>query len=1298
VTFRITASAGTRWGGSQVAGQGVPIFQRRPTASDFDGDGIADPAHFRASNGTWHVRLSTTGTERIHAFGLSGDLPVPGDYDGDGITDEAVFRYATGQWLVFQSSTQQATELPLGAAPDTDLVPIPSDYDGDGRTDAAVYDRSTAIWSMLTSSTNEVESYGFGVPDDPAIVPLPGDYDGDGITDPAIYYIGTGHWYIYFSSATEVVDLDFGLPGDFGVVPAPADYNGDGVTDPAFYYQQYGYWFLAILTVGEVYVLDLGIAGDPDVIPIPADYDGDGASDLGIYYKPNQNWAIFKSATQQVDIFAFGEANDVPVLNRVQALIGQLTPDAAEVGTTITIAGINFGSSQYGSVVRFNGIVATPTSWTNTTITVPVPVGATSGPVTVMLNNRASNARAFDVLAPPCQYTISPSEITVVATGGAGSVTVTATAGCTWTATSAEQWVTVGTGGTGDGAVSYTVASNETSTTARETTLTIAGKSFKVAQQAGILMPTISYTLSPAPNSMGWNNTFVTVSFTCAAGTYQVTFCTDPIPWFSDTSGTTVEGRAVDSAGNQAFVSAAIKIDRSPPVMTLFSPYEGEVFPLGTTTVTARGNVVDLRSGVGFVSCGGATGVLTGSTYSCSAAVAQGTQTIAIEATDLAGNVVTRQVAVSIGVTPPPTAIAITPAKMTMTVEERRQLDLTDQMGRPVLGWTVATANANVAEILVEDGLTFLHAVGAGQTTLTASLNGLTSESTVTVLPAGTVMADGTVLWALNPYPNSQQVRRGEVLRAMIGETATDSDPGLYFIDHDRLGASAFGPAYIRATTLDGRELWRYTTEEPIKHAAADNYGGLVVAIDANVLINSVSDKIRRIDKTGRVAWEYIQTVPRFGELSDVALHPDGRVFVVDVRDPISSNLLEYRTDLVELNGQTGAVLNRWELGWNPTPTHRQALAATSPIVLEDGSVAVVAHRVNGDVSRLVRFRLSGGVLTEHEVSGPVSEYVFEGHVVGHLMPDGLGGLIVAVDRWGTLFRVSSSDTLVGPLSIGIPDNEVDDIIQMALGENGGVALVQDWWEAGSWASAARMVFFDPTTMTTTQVEELSYSGVGITPRLLSNTLVGGGVAWTDMEGGFGAEVAPGFLAGWNIGEPGLEVQTSIAAATTVWAYSRGNAQAANTGPITYATADAAAIATLRQHVPTSNLVRREFGGSVCRTSATRYVGSVPAIGIINQVAPSPCAPGTTVVGKYHTHIENPPLDQPSGDDTFNRYNDGLIGYIGVAGDVTPGFSENCEPKKQGNIWKFVMDQAVPYNAGSPAYVFIDVIACTPIR
>jgi hypothetical protein len=67
----------------------------------------------------------------------------------------------------------------------------------------------------------------------------------------------------------------------------------------------------------------------------------------------------------------------------------------------VTIAGTNFGATQGTSTVAFNGVPAVPSSWSASSLVVPVPAGATSGPVIVTVGGVASNALVFTVNAPP---------------------------------------------------------------------------------------------------------------------------------------------------------------------------------------------------------------------------------------------------------------------------------------------------------------------------------------------------------------------------------------------------------------------------------------------------------------------------------------------------------------------------------------------------------------------------------------------------------------------------------------------------------------------------------------------------------------------------------------------------------------------------------------------------------------------------------------------------------------------------------------------------------------------------------
>ncbi|MFZ1169447.1 MAG: Ig-like domain-containing protein, partial [Candidatus Sulfotelmatobacter sp.] len=102
--------------------------------------------------------------------------------------------------------------------------------------------------------------------------------------------------------------------------------------------------------------------------------------------------------------------------------IASVVQAAGVAGTPIVINGTYFGTSEGSSTLTFNGVAATPTNWSDTQISVPVPSGAASGPVVVTVNGVASNGFVFTVLATPTIAGISP------ASGAAGTVvTITGT-------------------------------------------------------------------------------------------------------------------------------------------------------------------------------------------------------------------------------------------------------------------------------------------------------------------------------------------------------------------------------------------------------------------------------------------------------------------------------------------------------------------------------------------------------------------------------------------------------------------------------------------------------------------------------------------------------------------------------------------------------------------------------------------------------------------------------------------------------------------------------------------------------
>jgi YD repeat-containing protein len=81
-------------------------------------------------------------------------------------------------------------------------------------------------------------------------------------------------------------------------------------------------------------------------------------------------------------------------------------PPTAHITDAVTISGNNFMTS---GTVTFNGTAGTPTSWNNTSISLPVPSGATSGNIVVTVSAQASNALPFTVIPPPTLTSVYPA-------------------------------------------------------------------------------------------------------------------------------------------------------------------------------------------------------------------------------------------------------------------------------------------------------------------------------------------------------------------------------------------------------------------------------------------------------------------------------------------------------------------------------------------------------------------------------------------------------------------------------------------------------------------------------------------------------------------------------------------------------------------------------------------------------------------------------------------------------------------------------------------------------------------------
>lgn len=583
---------------------------------DLDGDGKPDIAviNYRGGQLSIYKNVSTPGNI-ILAPKVDFTIPDFGhdvwiaDIDGDGKQDLTITTSLAGMTVLRNTTTTgviNASSFAPGITFATGPNPNPfalGDMDGDGKLDAAIPNANAFSVSLLrNTSTSGIISFapqvllpittGSPVPGAGSIFTTLGDIDDDGKLDLVVTTNTINAISLFHNTSTTgtfsfdpQIDLSVGEPLN---KPVLSDLDGDGKIDLVADFSNTGNLvYKNQATPGSINASSFSTPITFPKLPsrsiLLGDVDGDGRNDI-----------ITTSATIQILQNLIGTIG-APVITSFSPLSGS-------VGTTVTINGNNF-STYFTTSVAFNGTPASIQSSTANTITVLVPVGATTGliQITVGCNTIVSSGN-FSVGAPATIIiTQQPASPNYACEGASASFTTAATG----TSNITYQWQKF------DGSVFVSLANNLTYSGVTSATLTVSNVS---SAEAGEYQCVISGDFAPNIITNTADLIFnslpsppdVTNGISCGPGAVTLTASgggPGNYRWYSGSPLTLIPGEEDEtfvtpslSANTTYYVSIVDTFCESVPVAVMAIISSLPIQPTITSTISPVGNALTICS------------------------------------------------------------------------------------------------------------------------------------------------------------------------------------------------------------------------------------------------------------------------------------------------------------------------------------------------------------------------------------------------------------------------------------------------------------------------------------------------------------------------------------------------------------------------------------------------------------------------------------------------------------------------------------------------------------------------------